>query len=368
MRPTGARCPTVHEALQTGHAAWLSKPLETKPAAAVNWLLVPRRIVQTRHEWVGRSMSSCVERGRARMMPRWVRWTLLALVSWGIWAILSKLIGDDLTPAHGQALSTIGLLPILAALAVMREPEAVGNARLGMVFALGAGALSCVGNIPYYQVLASGAKAATVVPVTALYPLVTVLLAVPLLRERLNWVQTTGVVLSLAAIYLFNVGDEESLLSFWLLIALISVGLWGVAGFLQKLATNHLSGARSALWFLAAFVPVGVLIVLRQPLSADVSWRTWLLAIALGFTLALGNFAVLLAYASDGKASVITPLVGLYPLVSIPIAVFLLGERITWRETLGVVFALGGVATLAYESPANVGCSPRSSFSTEGSS
>ena len=59
------------------------------------------------------------------------------------------------------------------------------------------------------------------------------------------------------------------------------------------------------------------------------------------------NYALLAAFSSNGKASVITPLAGLYPLVSIPIAIFLLGERIGWRETLGITLALFSAAALS---------------------
>src|ERR1041385_3625969 len=52
------------------------------------------------------------------------------------------------------------------------------------------------------EVFKSGEKTSTVVPLTALYPLVTILLAVPLLKEKLNRIQLIGVVLALAAIYL----------------------------------------------------------------------------------------------------------------------------------------------------------------------
>ena len=48
--------------------------------------------------------------------------------------------------------------------------------------------------------------------------------------------------------------------------------------------------------------------------------------------------------------SVITPLAGLYPLVSIPIAILLLGERIGWRESLGITLALISAAALSCES------------------
>ena len=61
--------------------------------------------------------------------------------------------------------------------------------------------------------------------------------------------------------------------------------------------------------------------------------------------------AGLAAFANNGKASIITPLAGLYPIVSIPIAIVLLHERISWREGVGILLALVSIAALSYESP-----------------
>jgi len=183
--------------------------------------------------------------------------------------------------------------------------------------------------------------------------LVTVLLAVPLLGERLNWIQVGGIALSLCAMYLFNApssdSDAEPLVSRWLLIALIPIGLWGLTGLLQKMSTKHISGHTAALCFLIAFVPMAGLILLKEPLPETISSETWLKTAALGFTLALGNYTVLLAFASGGKASIVAPLSGLYPLVSIPIAVLWLDERVGGREWLAIALALVAVATLSYE-------------------
>src|SRR6266850_4944009 len=129
----------------------------------------------------------------------------------------------------------------------------------------------------YYDVLSRGGKAATVVPLTALYPLVTIALAVLLLKERLNRIQLGGVLLSLIAIYLFNVQREEGFLSPWLVYALAPIALWGAAGFLQKLSTNHISGELSTLWFLAAFIPFAVLFLVREPLPEHITLANWLL-------------------------------------------------------------------------------------------
>jgi len=283
-------------------------------------------------------------------MPRWLLWTLLAVLAWGIWALLGKLLGGALSPAHTQALSTLGLVPVMCALGLSRRLTVTGTRSRGSLLATVAGALTCLGNIAYYGVLNRGAKAATVVPLTALYPVVTIVLAVMVLKERLNVVQISGIVLSLIAIYLFNVQQEQGFLSAWLLVALIPIMLWGIAGLLQKLATNDISGELATLWFLAAFVPVAICILVQQSLPARIAPGTWLLVAVLGLTFALGTYALLAAFASNGKASVITPLAGLYPLVSIPIAILLLGERIGWRESLGITLALISAAALSYES------------------
>ena len=283
------------------------------------------------------------------MIAPWLFWTLLALASWGVWALLSKLIGDALSPGQSQALSTIGLAPVIVGLAFSKKLGTSGKRKRGVVLAFAAGVLTCIGNIAYYGVLNSGAKATTVVPLTAMYPLVTMLLAVLLLRETLNRVQVIGIVLSLIAIYLFNVQQEQQVLSTWLFVAMVPVALWGISGLLQKISTNTISGERSALWFLLAFVPVALFLILREPHPSRISARSWFLVILLGLTFALGNFAILLAFANQGKASIIAPLAGLYPLVSIPLAVLALGERIGLREWIAIVTALCAVAAISVE-------------------
>jgi transporter family protein len=287
--------------------------------------------------------------GGRRMMRPWLSWTLLTLVVWGFWAILSKVIGNVLTGAQSQTLSTIGLAPILIALACSKRLTSHGNQRRGIALAFAAGIVSSLGNIAYYDALNRGAKVVTVVPLTALYPLTTVLLAMIWLRERLNAIQCVGLVLSVVAIYLFNVPGEHGLLSPEITFAFAPIVLWGLAGFLQKLSTNHISGERSALWCLAAFVPVAGFLLLWDPIHGPIPDRVWALSVALGFFLGLGNLTILAAFASGGKASIIAPLAALYPLISVPAAIFLFREPIGSRETAGIVFALASVVALSWE-------------------
>ena len=298
-------------------------------------------------------------------MPRWLRWSLLALFSWGIWAIMAKLIGESLSGAHNQALSTLGILPVMLAMILKKHHSAPGHRRRGILLALIAGAISCLGNVVYYDALSRGGKAAMIVPLTALYPLATILLALLLLKEQFNRIQLVGVLVSLVAIYFFNVpGEDGGFFSPWLLLALVPITFWGASGFLQKLSTNHISGELSTLYFLAAFIPFAVFFLVQTPLPAVITTKTWLLVVTQGFFLALGNFAVLAAFADNGRASVITPLAALYPLVSVPLAIGFLGEHIAPREAIGIVLALISVVALSHETPSSNCARPVASVSS----
>lgn len=294
-------------------------------------------------------------------MAAWLLWTLVALLSWGVWAVLSKLLGDTLSAEQTQAISTLGLLPILVVLALsaFSQGKRWGTIpRRDFVAPFLGGIVSCLGNLFYYGALARGEKVSAIVALTALYPLMTIGLAVLLLRERLNLLQLAGIVFSLIAIWLFNDKGDGGLLSKTVLYAVPPIVLWGLSGFLQKVSTNHLPAEGAALIYLGAFVPVGVAMGLSEPWPAVMTSRTWWLVLAVGFFLAFGNYAILAAFARGGKAAVITPLSSLYPLISVPVAVIFLHEKLGEREVTGILLAILSVAAFSIEWPGKPGAAP----------
>jgi drug/metabolite transporter (DMT)-like permease len=270
-----------------------------------------------------------------------------------LWAVLAKVIGNGLTGGQSQVLSPIGMLPVILIFAWSKDRAVQPDGRRGIYYALAAGAVTGLGNVPYYDLYARGeqaATAATAVSLTALYPIVTIALAAAFLGERVNRYQGFGLILALVAIYLFNVSEEGGLVSSWLAYAFLPLFMWGVSGFLQKLATGLISGNLAALLVLAGFLIASVALAPFVPWPTAVPLKIWGLVAALGFFLAFGNYAVVVAYAT-GKASVITPLAGLYPVVSVPIAVLLLGETVAPRTAVGIACAVLAVLALSLESP-----------------
>ena len=73
----------------------------------------------------------------------------------------------------------------------------------GITFGLLAGLAGCSGTILFYQLLARE-PAALVVPMTSLYPAVTVVLAAVFLHEELAATRIVGIIFALVAIFLLT--------------------------------------------------------------------------------------------------------------------------------------------------------------------
>lgn len=139
-------------------------------------------------------------------MPRWLAFSLLTIFVWGAWGAVSKVSSDAVDANTNQVFFSFGLLPLI--LIVWRSSRAGAERkgyRAGIAWAFLTGILGGTGNIAFFHALRIGGKASIVAPVTALFPLVTVVLAVTLLHERIGTAQKIGLVTALAAIYLLSV-------------------------------------------------------------------------------------------------------------------------------------------------------------------
>jgi transporter family protein len=138
-------------------------------------------------------------------MPRWLAFSLLTIVVWGVWGAVSKISSDAIDANTNQVFFTFGLLPlILLVWRSSRTSTKREGQNAGIVWAFITGILGGTGNIAFFHALGIGGKASIVAPVTALFPLVTVIVAVTLLRERIGTAQKIGLVLALVAIYLLS--------------------------------------------------------------------------------------------------------------------------------------------------------------------
>lgn len=127
---------------------------------------------------------------------------LATFVSWGVSGFIAKLAANRIGQ-QSAFWDAIGMAPaiIIYCLAVFKIENLIQADKLGISLAWLAGTIGSLGYVSVYYLL-SKAEVSTVAPLTALYPVVTIVLAFIFLRESITPTKLLGIFLSLIAIYL----------------------------------------------------------------------------------------------------------------------------------------------------------------------
>jgi transporter family protein len=137
----------------------------------------------------------------------------------------------------------------------------------------------------------------------------------------------------------------------WLVFSIVALVLWGVTGVTQKLSTNRITSERSFLWFCWAMVALSAAVFAFARPPASLGALVIGCSIAGGTLNGLGAWTSFRALESGGKASIVISLISLYPLLTVVLAVLLLGERLTPMQTAGAIVAICAAILLSLESP-----------------
>jgi transporter family protein len=148
--------------------------------------------------------------GSEHAMPRRSAiFALLAFILWGFWGLTSKMAVDRIGPGNilgFYAIATTSVPMLYAWLRRVRLWRLGTDSPPRAAWALGATGLafSASGTFAYSFALGKGA-AALVVPISSAYPLVTVVLAVALLHEKLSWFHVIALVAVLIGLIVIGI-------------------------------------------------------------------------------------------------------------------------------------------------------------------
>ena len=138
--------------------------------------------------------------------------SLLTVLMWGLWAFFGKLaLEKRMPPTSVFLVETVvsALIAVFLLLAIVQRPEGQPIYSTINIYGILSGVALAVGLLFYYFAL-QGDKVAVVVPLTATYPIVAVLLAYVLLRERPHPLQWVGVLLAVAGVALLLSGSSKT--------------------------------------------------------------------------------------------------------------------------------------------------------------
>ena len=271
----------------------------------------------------------------------WLIPTLAATCFWGVTQGLVKKYIGEVPPArfclyYAVANAVVNVLfwarqdapPILA-------PEG----RMFLMLGLLAYMLDGIAWIFYYQSIVYG-PISIVGTMSAAYPALTVIFANRFLGETLTSFQIVGVVGVIAGClglaYSPPDANRKRTAARWIPLAGAALLIWGVNGTLIRYAyawygANEANIANEA--NLALLIAIGGLLTLgtygflfgRKGAMSGREWSRSFLPMA---TMALGGLMVAIAY-KKGPASIVTPLSGAYPVVTLTFAWAVLKERPT---------------------------------------
>ncbi len=135
-------------------------------------------------------------------MDSWLLPALISLFIYGLWGFFPKLAVAHIQPTSALIYEIAGAMLVgLGSLFLIGfEPETHPK---GILFAMLTGIAGMLGTL-FYFAAASRGRISVVVSMTALYPLITIVLAAVFLREPITVKQLFGMLFALIAIVLFT--------------------------------------------------------------------------------------------------------------------------------------------------------------------
>lgn len=130
-------------------------------------------------------------------VPRWLWLSFGTLVAWGFWAFLPKLALQSMPPSSVIFYEALGNLIIAIPVFLYLRGRLAWHGRSVSLAALMSG-MTVFAFLMYFFALKAG-PVATIVTLTALYPVVVILLARVFLKEKLNRLQWLAVGMAVCA-------------------------------------------------------------------------------------------------------------------------------------------------------------------------
>jgi transporter family protein len=135
-------------------------------------------------------------------VPPWLWYSAITLIAWGVVGLLQKLSTNYISAESSLIWLVVGFLllqPFLnTGIAVIHYSA------WNLTWASLSGVLNALGAWALFAALKSGGKASIVAPLTALYPLIVIVLVPFVLHESITRLQGVGVVCALVAVVLLS--------------------------------------------------------------------------------------------------------------------------------------------------------------------
>lgn len=164
----------------------------------------PFFIVLKQRNWYNENRNKILFSDMTSKMNSWLTFPILALVFWGLSDFFPKLAMGFISSNSAVVYQSVGAAVIGAVVLLFLVGLKPESDTRGIIFSILAGMTLMLGYLFFTIALSKGIKLSVVVPIAALYPIVTIALAFLILKESVTLWQGIGMVLALAAMIFFT--------------------------------------------------------------------------------------------------------------------------------------------------------------------
>ncbi|MEU2658366.1 DMT family transporter [Streptomyces sp. NPDC007325] len=281
----------------------------------------------------------------------WILYAALLVLFWGVWGAFSS----RPTELYGYPVEMVYIIwsfTMLLPAAVALRRQSFDRRPVAAAYGLLAGLTGAGGQLVLFQALSDG-PAYLIFPIVSLSPVITVLMALVLLRERISPLAGVGVAAALIAIVLVSIpagGGDGRASGAWLPLAVVVCAAWGAqAFFMRKAALAGVNDATTFGWMTVSgllLAPVAYAMMGGLPQGAP--WQAPSLTAGTQLLNAVGALFLVMAL-SRGKATVVAPLTNaLAPVLTIVLSLVVYRTLPTVWATTGIVLAVAGSTLMVY--------------------
>lgn len=130
-------------------------------------------------------------------MKPWFLYALLTLFCWGLWGLFSGLASAHSRPRQTLIFQAVGVIAVVLVVLSLEHFQ-IQHTAAGFWWSAAAGAVNFVGFLVFFAAVDKG-KVSTVIALSSLYPVVTIILSVLLLHEKITRREGLGIAFALAA-------------------------------------------------------------------------------------------------------------------------------------------------------------------------
>jgi transporter family protein len=131
------------------------------------------------------------------------------------------------------------------------------------------------------------------------------------------------------------------------LIAITILG-WGIGSFLYKIANDAIHPMMVSIIVTCVYIIITPITLLFYKFPKDLNQTGIIFSVLAGLIMAVGSLAYFYAL-KRGAAGEVTAIISLYPALTLVLSMLFMGEQLTWRKSIGILFALASVIALGFK-------------------